>query len=418
MIYKLLLLIVSSLFIVIQDWRYIVCIFGYSLLIYLVGLWLSRKPNSKTAVAIGVFFSIAQIAVCRFADSIILPIGISFYSFSGISYLVDIYRNKIKADRSFINVALYLSFFPKLVAGPIVRYDVFTESLNKEKHLSVNNFTEGIQIATIGVFKKKVIADNLALFVNDVFYAPSAFNRFTIIFAVLSYSLQIYFDFSGYSDIAIGVTKILGFDFERNFDLPYISHNPTEFWKRWHISLSEWLKDYVYIPLGGNRKGQVITCLNLMITMVIGGLWHGLTWNFVIWGALNGFALVVHKLFKGNKDKTSGVAGIISTFCFITLTWIFFRADSLGNALDIIKYAAINGTGLNQPFLWTFVAIMVLAFEIIYSSRRTDNRKKVHYTYPIMDFTNIWQLAIFMTFIGITIILANLGNTAFIYGRF
>lgn len=226
------------------------------------------------------------------------------------------------------DLALYLAFFPKFLSGPIVRPDKFRKQLQSgAQGIDLNNLQTGIQLVVWGMFKKMVIADHLAIFVEDVFSAPGAFHSFTCIWAMISYSLQIYFDFSGYSDMAIGLAKMLGIEIDKNFDLPYISKNVTEFWKRWHISLSSWLQDYVYISLGGNRKGKIRTQVNLILTMLLGGLWHGASWTYIVWGGIHGLALVIHKKFRTMcKSETSNVkeiCSIILTFIYITITWVW-----------------------------------------------------------------------------------------------
>ena len=218
--------------------------------------------------------------------NIILPVDISFYTFQALSYLIDVKRGKIAAERDFIKLALYISFFPQLVAGPIVKAKDFLPQLYEDRKITLKGIEYGLQLIVFGLFKKLVLADHMAVFVDDVFHAPSAFNWSTLILAMISYSLQIYFDFSGYSDIAIGCARCLGYDFLPNFNLPYLSQNVTEFWRRWHISLSTWLKEYLYIPLGGNRRGKARQSVNLFITMLLGGLWHGANWTFVFWGGL------------------------------------------------------------------------------------------------------------------------------------
>lgn len=360
---------------------------------------------------------------------LIAPIGISFYSFSAISYIIDIYRKKYETSHSIIDVALYISFFPKLTSGPIVRPDKFISQINNKHNISLKNLEIGIQIVLIGLFKKMVLADHLSIFVADVFGCPDAFNGITCIWAMISYSLQIYFDFAGYSDIAIGLAKILGFDFDRNFDLPYLSMNPTEFWKRWHISLSSWLQEYVYYSLGGNRKGKIRTYINLLLTMLIGGLWHGANWTFIIWGAIHGCALIIHKLFmkwKENKfgSKKAGntiwkICSTIMTFIFVTITWVFFRADSMQNALNIFA-RVFSSSGMSQIYSWTFLAISIGIIEIVIAMVRKYNMgmEKAQAEYKILDLTKVWNLALFFTMVGITIIFSYLGNTAFIYGKF
>lgn len=215
---------------------------------------------------------------------IVLPVGISFYTFQAISYIVDVYNGNILPTNDFSKVALYISFFPQLVAGPIVRAKDFMKQLEVFHPIEKENLLEGIQIFLFGLAKKIVIADRMAVCVDAVFSAPTQYNAVSLICAVITYSIQIYCDFSGYSDMAIGIAKMLGYELCKNFNVPYISKNPTEFWKRWHISLSSWLRDYIYIPLGGNRKGRIRQYANLCITMLLGGLWHGANWTFIVWG--------------------------------------------------------------------------------------------------------------------------------------
>jgi alginate O-acetyltransferase complex protein AlgI len=234
---------------------------------------------------------------------IILPVGISFYTFQSLSYTIDVYRKKIVAEKDFLKLALYISFFPQLVAGPIVRASDFLPQLEEHRNVSLHNFKIGIQIGIFGLFKKVVIADWLSVFVDDVFSTPNAFHAMSILLAVIAYAIQIYFDFSGYSDMAIGCAKCLGYDFARNFNMPYISRNISEFWRRWHISLSSWLKEYVYIPMGGNRKGICRTYIHNMVTMLLGGLWHGADWTFVAWGGVHGIALCIHKVYRNHFIK-------------------------------------------------------------------------------------------------------------------
>jgi len=288
------------------DWRFCLCVLAVTLIAYTIALLFEKTKNPKILVGGGTtlvlflgYFKYTNFFVNSFRalfglDSvtlnIILPLGISFYVFSAIAYLIDIYRGEYPAQKNILNIALYIAFFPKLTAGPIVRGKDFFPQVKGYRGIQWDAFKVGIQIFVFGLFKKIVLADHLGVFVDDVFRAPTAFNTGTVVLAAISYSLQIYFDFSGYSDMAIGVSKILGFDFKPNFNLPYISRNVSEFWKRWHISLSSWFQDYLYIPLGGNRKGKVRTYINLMLVMLISGLWHGAGWTFIAWGALHGDA--------------------------------------------------------------------------------------------------------------------------------
>lgn len=349
-----------------------------------------------------------------FVNNLLLPIGISFYLFKSISYLIDIKRGKTEVESDLIVVALYLSFFPEVVAGPISRFNDLSIQFKKNTKINKNNLSIGLQIFLIGLFKKIVLADNIAVFVNEVYRAPKIYSSITIILCIVAYSFQIYLDFSGYSDMAIGCSKMLGYDIKRNFNMPYLSHNVTEFWKRWHISLSTWLQDYLYIPLGGNRKGEMKQYINLIITMVIGGLWHGSKWTFVLWGLINGIALVVHKLFiKNRKKNNSGILSILITFVYTSLIWVLFRADNLQNAVDL--YLSIfNNRGINYIHINSIVSIIVCIVAMVYSYVKNKSESK----YIIQDLNTIKGLTFVILLIGLIIGLAYTGANPFIYASF
>jgi len=278
-----------------------------------------------------------------------LPIGISFYTFQTISYTVDVYRGKLQPSESLKEFALFVSFFPQLVAGPIVRASEFlpqlreklTNSVEKYELKSIilrnSNLKLGITIMAFGFLKKMFFADNIAPLVNEIFSIPTGFDSFTIILGTIAFGIQIYCDFSGYSDIAIGAALILGFKLPVNFNKPYFATSPSDFWRRWHISLSSWLRDYLYIPLGGSKKSHVQTYANLATVMFLGGLWHGASWNFVIWGLLHGGYLAIHRLIVNKfpilneiqffKTKTGKIISIIVTQYFVFLAWIPFRVS-------------------------------------------------------------------------------------------
>jgi len=272
-----------------------------------------------------------------------LPVGISFFTFQTISYSVDIYRNKVKPVRSIIDFGFYVSFFPQLVAGPIVRASEFVPQLYQKYHLTREEFGYAIFLILNGLMKKMFIGDYLAVnLIDRVFANPLGYTGFENILALYGYSLQVYCDFSGYTDIAIGVALLMGFRLPKNFNSPYKADSVGNFWKRWHISLSSWLKDYLYIPIGGNRKGKVRTNVNLMIVMLLGGLWHGASWEFVIWGGLNGIGLLVYKWWKRispYEKSTHWLAHlwkVFITFQFITFTRIWFRSDSMEHANEFL----------------------------------------------------------------------------------
>lgn len=276
--------------------------------------------------------------------TIILPVGISFFTFQALSYIIDIYKNKIKPLDSLIEFGFYKSFFPQLVAGPIVRASEFLPQINKKFYLSTNEFGHAVFLILNGLIKKMVISDYISLnFVDRVFDSPDMFSGIENLFAVYGYALQIYCDFSGYTDIAIGVALLFGFRLPINFNSPYKAYNLDDFWRRWHISLSSWLRDYLYIPLGGNRKGKSRTQFNLLVTMLLGGLWHGANIKFLIWGALHGLGLAINKIVRNLRPKHAltptwqKVLSWIITFHFVCFAWIFFRADNTNTAFSVIK---------------------------------------------------------------------------------
>jgi D-alanyl-lipoteichoic acid acyltransferase DltB (MBOAT superfamily) len=277
---------------------------------------------------------------------ILLPVGISFYTFHGVSYVVDVYRGKLSKTYDLISVALYIVFFPQLVAGPIVRADVFLPQLERTAKLDTRDLIIGVKFATIGLVYKCVFADRLGPFVDDVFGSPAAYDRPSLLSAALGFYSQIYFDFAGYSLTAIGVSRLFGFRLPKNFDFPYRSTSVTEFWRRWHISLSSWLRDYLYIPLGGNRRGAVLQYRNLMLTMLLGGLWHGASVNFLVWGGLHGVALAVHKLFRTLRplERATGFVHVLRssaawflTQAFVLVAWVPFRARTLSNTVTVLR---------------------------------------------------------------------------------
>ncbi|MBR5334321.1 MAG: MBOAT family protein [Alistipes sp.] len=286
-------------------------------------------------------------------QNIFLPVGISFFVFQSMSYTIDVYRGAIKPLDRWIDYIFYLSFFPQLVAGPIVRAKDFIPQIRKPMEVTQRMFGMAIGLIIIGLIKKAIISDYISLnFVDRIFDEPGLYSGFECLMGIYGYALQIYCDFSGYSDMAIGIALLLGFRFPKNFDAPYKSATITEFWRRWHISLSSWLRDYLYISLGGNRKGKVRTYLNLLLTMVLGGLWHGAAVRFVLWGALHGVALAVHKMWmaivpwaKAKGDDMNPIVRIFGwfiTFNIVCLGWLLFRAEDMQTVQLMIHQIANN----------------------------------------------------------------------------
>lgn len=436
------LLAASYIFVIYADWRFAAVLALLSLAAYACAKKEKYTIGIAAALVSLAFFKYTNFFAESFANilgmnytslNIILPLGISFYTFSAIGYIVDVKRGTVKAH-NLEQVALYLAFFPKITSGPIQKSADFFAQSNSVRKVGWSTFLPGIQIFMFGLFKKIVLADNLSVFVNQVYDTPLAFGSMTVFFAAVAYSFQIYFDFSGYSDMAIGIAKIIGINLPRNFNLPYLSHNVTELWKRWHITLSEWLWEYLYISLGGNRKGRLRTYFNLIATMVIGGIWHGAAWTYVFWGFLHGAALAVHKWWcdvTKSPSRThcmlSNILSIILTFIFTTFCWIFFRAESLSKAFVIIKRIFSFKSGLEQPYMWLFVSLIILTVSSITVRLRSNvnielSKKKNVCTadayYPILDLSKFWNLVAFFVFCGLILCLAYTGGSPFINGKY
>ena len=302
---------------------------------------------------------------------VILPVGISFYTFEAINYTVDVYRRKVPAERDLGHFMLFITFFPHLVAGPIVRARDFLPQIRRPKRWDWARLQLGVTLFLIGLFKKLAIADRMPVFVDPVFDHPETYQTLAIWRAVLAYALQIYGDFSGYTDMAIGSAHMLGYKLAQNFNMPYMARNIAEFWRRWHISLSSWLRDYLFIPLGGSRGSEWQTARNLMITMTLGGLWHGASWNFVLWGIVHGALLVGHRLFRSATATLPGIERALNTglgtavcmaLTFLTVcgTWVLFRATSFEKIALIFERMLFRFDGLNAPVTPASLLYLVL----------------------------------------------------------
>lgn len=297
---------------------------------------------------------------------LLLPLGISFYSFQIIALHVDVYRGEIERPHGIARYALFLCFFPQLIAGPILRGREFLPQLSDGGSVSRERSRRGLWLIAIGLVKKVVLGDFLlAPIVDAVYGQPGIFDGPTHLVATYSFAFQIYFDFSGYTDMARGIANLLGFHLPLNFEEPYLSRNPTEFWRRWHMTLSRWLRDYLYIPLGGNRKGSAHTAANLFSTMLLGGLWHGAGWNFVLWGGLHGILLAIHRPIRGRTRPDEPLswrdAGrIVLCFHAVTLLWIFFRAQTFGDAMTVIHSIFFGAWNVDLP-LWPALIVVLAA---------------------------------------------------------
>ena len=375
----------SLFFYAFGEGSFILLMLGEILLDYLLALFLNRSQKRwarRALLSIAIISNIGILGIFKYASfvcvdilhlppdavgiaaDIHLPLGISFFTFQALSYVLDVYMGKVDATDSFLNVGLYVSFFPQLVAGPIVRFTDIADAINNRKE-SIDGFSSGVVRFLIGLSKKVLIANNMAL-VADAAWKLIIGDRLEASVAMawlgaISYTLQIYFDFSGYSDMAIGLGKIFGFDFPENFKHPYIATSLTEFWRRWHISLSSWFRDYVYIPLGGSRRGEARTYINLMIVWLLTGIWHGANYTFVVWGLLYGILLMIEKVICAHKairkqSLIQRIAGHFYTMIVVTLAWVIFRSDSINDA--VIYILGMFGRGSGKLVDRVFVAYL------------------------------------------------------------
>jgi alginate O-acetyltransferase complex protein AlgI len=342
-------------------------------------------------------FVLANVAAARGLPyeplDIFLPIGISFYTFQSLSFIVDVYRREVGPPETLLDYAFSLAFFPHIVAGPIVRARDLLPQIRALHEPTPDELASGMFRVIQGVVKKSLIADYVGLYCDLIFGSPGTYGAFEVALAIYGYALQIYFDFSGYSDIAIGLARILGFKFPENFESPYRATSITDFWRRWHITLSTWLRDYLYVPLGGNRKGKVRQYLNLLLTMLLGGLWHGASWNFVVWGGLHGAGLAVHKAFTTRFPEESAgflrrAIGWVTTFHFVLALWVFFRARDFDTAwLTFTRLATpwhLDQLGsVLEVRRWLFVAMGVGALFSFLPTRLIDDVERLFVKVPM-----------------------------------
>lgn len=356
---------------------------------------------------------------------LLLPVGISFYTFQTLSYTIDVYRKKLEPDSNFLRFALYVSFFPQLVAGPIERATNLLPQLKQHFAFDYDRVLSGIRLIAWGFFKKIVIADRLAVYVNAVYDNADAYQGFPLIWATLFFGTQIYCDFSGYSDIAIGSARIMGFELTRNFNIPYLSKSIREFWTRWHISLSTWFRDYLYIPIGGNRVVKWRWYYNLLITFVISGLWHGANWTFVTWGAAHGIFLILEhiagKYIAGNsvfKRIAVPVVRILFTYILVHITWIIFRAGTISEVIYIFGNMFQFNSGLIGVPVFSFYSFILciaafsifLFFDIV--ARVDFYSRSFKFKKPVYDYLFLSLITIIIYMFGV------FENQAFIYFQF
>ncbi len=375
---NLVLLISSYIFYGWWDWRFLILIVISSTTDFVIGKYLfeaTKQQTRKLLLLLSIFINIGILFFFKyfhfFIDSfqaltgidadkswsslqIILPVGISFYTFQTLSYTIDIYKNKLEPTKSALTFFTFVAFFPQLVAGPIERAKHLIPQFEKQPVFSYQQATSGLKLMLWGFFKKMVIADQLAKIVDAVYLQPDQFNGWSVVFATFLFGYQIYCDFSGYSDIAIGTARLFGVELMTNFKTPYLSGSFREFWHRWHISLSTWFRDYVYIPLGGNRKGETFWARNIFITFIVSGLWHGANITFLIWGTIHGFLFVIEKFVSPAfrfPEKIKNWLGWIITFLLVNMAWLFFRAKSWNQVEILFQQIKLNHSGRVGEFL-------------------------------------------------------------------
>lgn len=399
-----LLIVVSYIFYGWWDWRFLSLIIFSSAVDYMVGLGLMRceiKRKRRLLLMTSILVNIGFLAVFKyynffvdsFADAfvffgnpfeasrlnIVLPVGISFYTFQTLSYSIDVYKRKIEPTKDIVSFFAFVSFFPQLIAGPIERATNLLPQFYRKRSFYYSRAADGVRQILGGLFKKMVIADNCAVYVNDVFTNYTDYTGSTLLLGLVLFSFQIYCDFSGYSDIAIGTGRLFGFNLKRNFAFPYFSRDIAEFWRRWHISLSTWFRDYVYIPLGGSRVRRMKMIRNVFVIFLISGLWHGANWTFVVWGFINACFFLPLMVMRRNRRHTRIVAEgrmfpdfkdilrIAMTFSLVSLAWVFFRSESLGQAVSYIGslfsqslFTVPEGVSLRVKFTMVFILLMLV----------------------------------------------------------
>jgi alginate O-acetyltransferase complex protein AlgI len=444
------LLIASYVFYGWWDWRFLLLIVGSSVIDFFVGLSISQSLSDKRRKSLLLTSLVGNLGSLMFfkyfnffADNlqsllgsigleaspftleIILPVGISFYTFQTLSYTIDVYRKKLEPTKDVIAFFTYVSFFPQLVAGPIERAVNLLPQFSKKRKFEYSSAVDGMQQILWGFFKKMVIADNLAPIVNEIFNNYQEYSSLTLVMGAVLFAFQIYGDFSGYSDIAIGTARLLGFNLMQNFNFPYFSRNIAEFWRRWHISLSTWFRDYLYIPLGGSKGSNSKRIRNVFIIFLVSGFWHGANWTFVIWGGLN--ALYFLPLFLLGKNRTvlnienrrtlvyqvKMLGGIVFTFLLTSLAWVFFRSDTVAQAFEYLA-GIFNMQG---GFSLDVKMRKELFFLLLFVAVEWVQRNKTHGLQLTTKYTPIrWM--IYMVCLAVVLFFGSVEKTAFIYFAF
>lgn len=428
------LLIASSVFYGLFEPRFLLVLFYITFVNFLCIKLLNKRKEKKAIVTTGIILSLLPLAFYKYTYFVIndvlgieghilgeiaLPVGISFFTFQALSYTIDIYRKKETTVPTLLEFSLYTAFFPTILSGPIERARTLMPQIRQLQHWNSSGVLNGFQLFVWGLFQKIVVADRIADYVNAVYNHPNFYGTTTIMFAIALYSIQIYCDFAGYSNMAIGVGRMLGFNIRKNFDFPYFSTSIRSFWKRWHISLTSWLTEYVYISLGGNRVKEWRWILNILIVFLVSGLWHGAAWTFIIWGLLHGIYQILEHYTIERKDYGNFLIKLalgIVLFSVVSLAWVFFRAHSLNHALTIIGALGNGGIPFYTRFATEFALMVILLIIFIVSEtfmflewiKITDNKDSA-FSYKNLGF--MCALILFVSLFG-------LSGSSFVYFQF
>lgn len=436
------LLMFSIIFLFWISFEGLITLFILTVINYIMGCLLNRVKRRKAILASGIFINIVSLCYFKYTNflidninyfindkleqlKILVPIGISFFVFKAISYLIDVYWNKVDYEKNIIDFCLYMLFFSQVLSGPIIRYVDIKKDL-KERSIILKDMNEGLIRFILGLAKKVIIANNLGVIVDTIWSLST--NELSISVAwigSIAYTLQIYFDFSGYSDMAIGIAKVFGFNFKENFNYPYMSTSISDFWRRWHISLSSWFKDYIYIPLGGSRTGNVY--FNIFVVFLITGIWHGSAWNFIIWGIWNGFFNIMEKYFaskgqvigKGNKIKI--YVSRIYTLLVVNLGWVFFRAPDLNSAIKYIYtmfgFGNANMVSYSASWFLDNFTIMLFITALIFSVPYLKNKYQKMFVNNYLRYI-VEKLVLIALFIICFMTVISSSYSSFIYFQF
>jgi len=431
-----LLLVASYVFYGSWDWRFLGLMLFSTAMDYGFGRLLGRTEEERNrrlilivsiSVNLGIlfvfkYFNFFAVSLDRLLSlfalqldvrvlNVVLPLGISFYTFHNISYIVDVYRRRVEPARHFIDFALYVAFFPQLIAGPIARPAHLLPQFRKPRLITLDMLRSGAWLILLGYFKKVVLADNMAPFTARLFENPHAMHGTEVLFGLYAFAFQIYGDFSGYSDIARGLANLMGFELALNFERPYFAANPAEFWRRWHISLSTWLRDYLYVPLGGNRDGTLRTYRNLLITMLLGGLWHGAAWHYVVWGAFHGLLLCVHRAAGALFKRVPRFVSVIAFFHITCFGWLLFAVKRLSDVpvlLHNLLVPVVQGR-------YVLITLLLFAAPLLLMEWAEERSGVVGI---VGSWPKPWRLACYASVVAFIVLCGAVERHAFIYFQF